>query len=121
MSHKLTTFLTMFGIAWGIISITLMVAAGQALRVGQRNVAKSFSKDVMIVFSGRTSLQAGGARAGRRIRFRANDHEAVAEQSPSNRAAQWSERASLNALNLGRVFGGASIPPWTKEAGHSPT
>lgn len=82
MSHKLRTFLTMFGIAWSIISITLMAAAGVALHVGQRSVAKSFSKDVMIVFSGRTSLQAGGARAGRRIRFRANDHEVVAEQSP---------------------------------------
>ncbi len=33
-SHKLRTFLTMFGIAWGIISITLMVAAGEGLRVG---------------------------------------------------------------------------------------
>ena len=34
-SHKLRTFLTMFGIAWGIISITLMIAAGEGLRVGQ--------------------------------------------------------------------------------------
>src|SRR5439155_966692 len=32
-SHKLRTCLTMFGIAWGIISITLMVAAGEGLRV----------------------------------------------------------------------------------------
>ena len=63
-SHKLRTFLTMFGIAWGIISITLMVAAGEGLRVGQRRVAESFAKDVMIVFAGRTSLQAGGTRAG---------------------------------------------------------
>jgi putative ABC transport system permease protein len=85
MAHKLRTFLTMFGIAWGIISITLMVAAGEGLRVGQQNVAKNFSKDVMIVFSGRTSMQAGGARAGRRIRFRANDYQAAAEQSPSCR------------------------------------
>ena len=34
-AHKLRTALTMFGIAWGIISITLMVAAGEGLRVGQ--------------------------------------------------------------------------------------
>ena len=33
-AHKLRTFLTMFGIAWGIVSITLMVAATQGLRVG---------------------------------------------------------------------------------------
>ena len=59
-AHKLRTLLTMFGIAWGIVSITLMVAAGEGLRVGQAKVASAFSKDVMIVFSGRTSLQAGG-------------------------------------------------------------
>jgi len=34
-AHKVRTFLTMFGIAWGIVSITLMVAAGEGLRVGQ--------------------------------------------------------------------------------------
>ena len=33
-SHKLRTFLTMFGIAWGIVSIVLMVAAGEGLAQG---------------------------------------------------------------------------------------
>ena len=55
-AHKLRTLLTMFGIAWGIVSITLMVAAGEGLRVGQAAVAQNFSKDVMIVFAGRISL-----------------------------------------------------------------
>src|SRR5579864_6540126 len=64
-AHKLRTFLTMFGIAWGIVSIVLMVAAGEGLRVGQAKVAETLGKDVMIVFHGRTSLQAGGQRAGR--------------------------------------------------------
>ncbi|MBX7223986.1 MAG: ABC transporter permease [Blastocatellia bacterium] len=81
-SHKLRTFLTMFGIAWGIVSITLMVAAGEGLRVGQAKVASSFGKDIMIVFAGRTSLQAGGSRAGRRIRWQDTDHLAVSEQAP---------------------------------------
>ena len=34
-AHKLRTALTMFGIAWGIVSIILMVAAGEGLRDGQ--------------------------------------------------------------------------------------
>jgi putative ABC transport system permease protein len=82
-AHKLRTLLTMFGIAWGIVSITLMVAAGEGLRVGQAQVAQNFSKDVMIVFAGRTSLQAGGLRAGRRIQWMATDHLAIAPQAPS--------------------------------------
>src|SRR3990172_4954178 len=79
--HKLRTFLTMFGIAWGIVSITLMVAAGEGLRVGQAKVAQDFGKDVMIVFAGRTSLQVGGTRAGRRLRWNATDHLAIQEQA----------------------------------------
>jgi putative ABC transport system permease protein len=82
-ANKLRTFLTMFGIAWGIVSITLMVAAGEGLRVGQAKVAEQFGKDIMIVFAGRTSLQAGGARAGRRVQWEADDWKAVLEQSPS--------------------------------------
>ncbi len=73
MAHKLRTALTMFGIIWGIVSIVLMVAAGEGLRVGQAKVASQFGKDIMIVFGGRTSLQAGGLRAGRRIRWEDSD------------------------------------------------
>jgi len=82
-AHKLRTLLTMFGIAWGIVSITLMVAAGEGLRVGQAKVAESFSRDVMIVFAGRTSLQVGGLRAGRRVQWMATDHIEILKQSPS--------------------------------------
>ncbi|MGO9274279.1 MAG: ABC transporter permease [Terriglobia bacterium] len=84
-SHKLRTFLTMFGIAWGIISITLMVAAGEGLRVGQQRVSESFAKDVMIVFAGRTSMQAGGLRAGRAVSWSATDYVAVQQEAPSCR------------------------------------
>jgi putative ABC transport system permease protein len=81
-AHKLRTFLTMFGIAWGIVSIVLMVAAGEGLRVGQAKVSATLGKDVMIVFHGRTSLQAGGARAGRTIHWTDPDVAAVQAASP---------------------------------------
>ena len=68
-AHKLRTFLTMFGIAWGIVSIVLMVAAGEGLRKGQEVQARNLGKDVMIVFHGRTSLQAGGQHAGRQVHW----------------------------------------------------
>ncbi len=82
-AHRLRTLLTMFGIAWGIVSITLMVAAGEGLRVGQAKVAESFARDVMIVFAGRTSLQVGGLRAGRRVQWTATDHVEVQKESPA--------------------------------------
>src|ERR1051326_199440 len=76
-AHKLRTFLTMFGIAWGIVSIVLMVAAGEGLRKGQQEQSRNLGKDIMIVFHGRTSLQAGGTRAGRVVRWEDADVQAV--------------------------------------------
>src|SRR5260370_38363288 len=82
-AHKRRTMLTMFGIAWGIISITVMVAAGEGLGVGIRKNHETFGKDVMIVFSGRTSMQAGGARSGRLIHWIENEYVQVDAQSPA--------------------------------------
>ncbi len=81
-AHKLRTFLTMFGIAWGIVSIVLMTAAGEGLRKGQQTQAETLGKDVMIVFHGRTSLQAGGTRAGRTVHWEDADMAAIQSQTP---------------------------------------
>jgi len=81
-AHKLRTFLTMFGIAWGIVSIVLMVAAGEGLRKGQEEQTRNLGKDILIVFHGRTSLQAGGTRAGKIVRWEEADVAAVQSQSP---------------------------------------
>lgn len=81
-AHKLRAFLTMFGIAWGIVSIVLMVAAGEGLRKGQEEQAKNLGKDVMIVFHGRTSLQAGGTHAGRLVHWDDADLPAVQTETP---------------------------------------
>ena len=54
-----------------------MVAAGEGLRKGQEDQSKTLGKDVMIVFHGRTSLQAGGARAGRVVHWDDDDLPAV--------------------------------------------
>ena len=81
-AHKLRAFLTMFGIAWGIVSIVLMVAAGEGLRKGQAEQARNLGKDVMIVFHGRTSLQAGGTHAGRVVHWEDADVPVVQAESP---------------------------------------
>jgi putative ABC transport system permease protein len=81
-SHKLRAFLTMFGIAWGIVSIVLMVAAGEGLRKGQEAQSRELGKDIMIVFHGRTSLQAGGTHAGRVVHWEDPDVAAVQTDSP---------------------------------------
>src|SRR5438309_10578641 len=75
--NKLRTFLTMAGIAWGISSIVLIVAMGDGFKEGQRNNMKSLGENIVILFGGRTQLQAGGERAGRRIRLNYSDVENI--------------------------------------------
>lgn len=72
----------MFGIAWGIVSIVLMVAAGEGLEKGQEEQSKTLGKDVMIVFHGRTSLQAGGTHAGRVVHWEDQDLPVVQAETP---------------------------------------
>ena len=115
-AHKLRTALTMFGIAWGIVSITLMVAAGEGLRAGQQKVAEGFGKDIMVVFAGRTSLQAGGARAGRRVQWTTTDHLRVHAESPSCREVlpELGQNGIpvRSAYNNGALVLTGSIPPF---------
>jgi putative ABC transport system permease protein len=82
-AHKRRTLLTMFGIAWGIIAVTVMVAAGEGLGRGIQKQQENFGKDVMIVFAGRTSLQAGGTRSGRVLHWMEEDYKYVAQESPA--------------------------------------
>lgn len=117
-AHKLRTFLTMFGITWGIISITLMVAATQGLRVGLKRNQESFGKDIMIVFNGRTSLQAGGMRAGRAIHWNEDDYLAVLAQSPACKYVlpEIGNQVSLRSrYNSGTLLVVGSLPPFREQ------
>jgi putative ABC transport system permease protein len=116
-SHKLRTFLTMFGITWGIVSITLMVAATQGLRVGLKRNNETFAKDVMIMFAGRTSMQAGGMRAGRLVRWNQEDYLAVLDQSPACRYAlpEIGNQVPLRSrYNSGTLLVVGSLPPFAE-------
>lgn len=115
-AHKMRTFLTMFGIAWGILSITLMVAAGEGLRKGQEIQAETMGKDLIIIFSGRTSMQAGGARAGRGLRWRDTDHVVLGKEAtdcahvlPEFARGGLQVRSRFNA---GSIMVTGSLPPF---------
>ena len=69
LRNKLRSLLTMAGIAWGVASIVLIVAMGDGFKAGQHNSMKQLGENIVLVFPGRTEQQAGGQRAGRRIRL----------------------------------------------------
>lgn len=81
--HKLRSFLTLFGISWGICALALIIALGEGFRQGQRQNWRQIGDNIVLVFGGRTEMQAGGQRAGRYIRLYRDDVQAIREQCPA--------------------------------------
>jgi putative ABC transport system permease protein len=52
MANKLRSFLTMFGIAWGVGSLLVLVGLGEGFRSGQHKQLSQFGDDVVMVFNG---------------------------------------------------------------------
>ncbi len=52
MANKLRSFLTMFGIAWGVGSLLVLVGLGEGFREGQRKQLSQFGHDVVMVMNG---------------------------------------------------------------------
>jgi putative ABC transport system permease protein len=72
--------LSMLGISWGIVSVVMLLAYGEGFNQALlRGFQGAFGDGVSVVFPGQTSMQAGGERAGRRVRLRLADAEAVGE------------------------------------------
>ncbi len=78
--NRVRAGLSMLGISWGIVSVVMLLAYGDgfhnALLLGFRG---AFGDGVTVLFPGQTSMQAGGERAGRRLRLRLADGEAIGE------------------------------------------
>jgi putative ABC transport system permease protein len=71
------SLLTMFGVIWGIASVTLLMSYGSGFRTVLISAFDAFGKSAFVVWPGQTSMQAGGERAGKRIRFERADAEAA--------------------------------------------
>ena len=80
-ANKLRSFLTMFGILWGVISVVVLSATGEGFQRGNQHVLEELGKNVGIIWGGRTSLQAGGERSGRQILLTVDDARALARES----------------------------------------
>src|SRR5947209_16040314 len=80
--NPVRSFLTMSGISWGIVAVTLLLSYGSGFRSVLMYTFEVFGKGAVIAWPGRTSEQAGGERAGKPIHFEEEDAEWVKAQSP---------------------------------------
>jgi putative ABC transport system permease protein len=64
-AHKLRSFLTMFGIAWGVGSLLLLVGVGEGFRSGNKRELAEFGKNIMFLFPGRAPAVMGNMNSAR--------------------------------------------------------
>lgn len=65
-AHKLRSFLTMFGIAWGVGSLLLLVGLGEGFRSGNKRELAQYGKDIMFIYPGRAPAFQGNLNSARK-------------------------------------------------------
>ena len=75
--------LTMLGMAWGIATVVILLAYGAGFERAIMTVFSSFGSNMIAVFPNRTSMQAGGSKAGAQIRFTLEDLDLISNAVPN--------------------------------------
>jgi len=76
------TTLTMLGMAWGIATVVLLLAYGSGFGRAINTIFTHFGSQVIGVFPGVTSMQAGGAKAGVEVKLKKDDADRLAAAVP---------------------------------------
>jgi putative ABC transport system permease protein len=80
--NRRRTAITMIGMAWGIATVVLLLAYGAGFSHAFEMIFAEWGTSTIGFFPGRTSEQAGGDKAGTRVRFTLDDVDRVANSVP---------------------------------------
>jgi putative ABC transport system permease protein len=81
--YRLRSALTMLSIIWGVASLMLLLSYGQGFERALTQAFLQIGKDLVVVFPGQTSMQAGGERSGRPVMLELKDVTAIQEGVPT--------------------------------------
>jgi putative ABC transport system permease protein len=81
--HKLRSFLTMFGIAWGVFSLLLLVGLGEGFRSGNKKQFDTLGENVMFIWSGRAPVMQGSFTALRQYYLTDRDFQDILRDARS--------------------------------------
>jgi len=102
-AHKLRSFLTMFGIAWGIGSLLLLVGLGEGFRTGQRKEFNELGENVMFIWGGRAPAVNGSFTSMRQYYLTYKDYQDIAAECfDVNIAVPVIQRQDIDAM-VGRT------------------
>ena len=99
-AHKLRSFLTMFGIAWGVGSLLLLVGLGEGFRSGNKKQFDSLGENVMFIWSSRAPVMQGSFTALRQYYLTYRDYEDILRECHSvGAAAPVIQRGDIRAVS----------------------
>ena len=114
-AHKLRSFLTMFGIAWGVGSLLLLVGLGEGFRSGQEKNLAEMGRDIMFSFAGRIPAVQGSLASAQPYHITYGDYVTIRSQAQHIGAiSPVLERDDIRATSdyrstNGQVFGVAPV------------
>jgi putative ABC transport system permease protein len=86
-AHKLRSFLTMFGVAWGVGSLLLLVGLGEGFRSGNKRNLAEFGENIMFIFPGRAPVIAASMNSARNYLLTYQDYADIRREAPHVRNA----------------------------------
>ena len=81
-ANKLRSFLTMFGIAWGVASLLLLIGLGEGFRSGQRRSLSELGNDIIFLDAGTIPALPGQHNGGRPYKITLSDCAAIRARCP---------------------------------------
>ena len=102
-TQKTRAFLTMFAIAWGTISVVLLLAFGEGLGKTMRDGMLNAGDRIFMLYGGETSKAVDGLSEGRRIRLVRSDLDLLKRSIPAIEMASVSYGRYGSALQVGTV------------------
>jgi len=98
-AHKLRSFLTMFGIAWGVGSLLLLVGVGEGFRSGNKRDLAEFGKDIMFLFPGRAPAVMGNMNSARSYLLTYQDYTDIKQAQHVRNACPLISRTDLHEVS----------------------
>jgi len=81
-ANKLRSFLTMFGIAWGVASLLLLIGLGEGFRSGQKRSLSQLGTDVIMIWGGTIPAMPNQHTGMRPYKLTLSDADAIRSEAP---------------------------------------
>jgi putative ABC transport system permease protein len=110
MANRLRSILTMFGIAWGVGSLLVLVGLGEGFRSGQRRQLATFGNDLVMMWNGTIPAMANQHTGMRPYQLTLGDEAALRELKELRAVTAFLDRDDLYQVSAyantsGQVIG----------------